>query len=1052
MKFAHLADTHIRNLKYHEEYRVVFERLYAKLREENPDCIVHCGDIAHTKTQISPEFVEMCSDFFKNLADIAPTYIILGNHDGNLKNSSRQDALTPIVKALDHKSLFLLKKSGETKLNDGYTFNVLSVFDEDGWQEPSNKHVVNIALYHGSISGITTDTGWKMENGENDVSIFDDFDYAFLGDIHKTNQVLDKKGKVRYPGSTIQQNHGESNDKGFLVWNIEDKNNFTCEHHAIQNPKPFLTIKLTKNGQLPKKVRVTPGSRLRLATENNLPLDVIRKAIDSAKHRFQPESVTFLNRALDPHRDIDGPSSGLGKKDLRNLEVQEKLIFEYLEDFKPDDDTLKKVYEINRKYNSMAEAQEEIQRNINWRLHRLEWDNLFNYGEDNVVNFAAKSGVVGILGKNFSGKSSIIDALLYALYNTTSKGNRKNLNVINQHKDLCRGYVEINVGSKRYCIERSSEKYKRRLKGKETMEAKTDVNFWVVDTLTDTEKSLNGITRNETDKNIRKLFGTVDDFLTTSMASQLESLSYINEGSTRRKEILAKFLDLELFDQKFKFAKEDSTDLKGAIKKLSGRNFDEEIENARTESARSQTELMVSQRELEEYEREKDSKQVALSMIRSKISLIPTEVAEADDVDEKLVNTEDKVASTKKRLTDSKVQYKSLLETYKKIDQFVESFDIDVWREKSDDVEKTQEDFRKIEKELEEILALKQNHEAKLGLLQKVPCNSALQKQCMFVKDAHKSHEDMERTIADMEQLLTSKEGLVKKIDDLVPSQVFQYISQYEQALERKNQKIIEIANIELEIEKLKSKLSGLKSQKSDLLQKQKEQEENAELIKQLKDLKRKERKLESDYASVCAGYTAQNDLVLNLYKTAGSNEQKLEEIINQKNEYSDLEDEYAMIDLFMRCMHSNGISYSIIKKQLPIINDEISKVLANIVDFEVFFENGDRRLDILIQHPGHSTRSIEMASGAEKTIAAMAIRLALLNVSTLPKSDIFVLDEPGTSLDADNMEGFIRILDMVKTQFKTVLLISHLDSLKDIVDQQIFIDNKNGFASVQEK
>jgi exonuclease SbcC len=89
------------------------------------------------------------------------------------------------------------------------------------------------------------------------------------------------------------------------------------------------------------------------------------------------------------------------------------------------------------------------------------------------------------------------------------------------------------------------------------------------------------------------------------------------------------------------------------------------------------------------------------------------------------------------------------------------------------------------------------------------------------------------------------------------------------------------------------------------------------------------------------------------------------------------------------------------------------------------------------------------MASGAEKTIAAMAIRLALLNVSTLPKGDVFILDEPGTALDADNMEGFIRILDMIKTQFKTVLLISHLDSLKDIVDQEIFIDKNNGRAYV---
>ena len=64
VKIAHFADTHIRNLKYHKEYRQVFEEMYESLRKEKVDYIVHCGDIAHTKTQISPEFVEMCSDFF----------------------------------------------------------------------------------------------------------------------------------------------------------------------------------------------------------------------------------------------------------------------------------------------------------------------------------------------------------------------------------------------------------------------------------------------------------------------------------------------------------------------------------------------------------------------------------------------------------------------------------------------------------------------------------------------------------------------------------------------------------------------------------------------------------------------------------------------------------------------------------------------------------------------------------------------------------------------------------------------------------------------------
>jgi len=352
LKFAHIADTHIRNLKYHKEYREVFSQLYDKLRDLKVDYIVHCGDIAHTKTQISPEFVEMCSDFFKNLADIAPTYIILGNHDGNLRNSSRQDALTPIANALNHSNLNLLKDSGEVHLANGWVgepkfcLNVLSVFDRDAWKKPSDTEAINIALYHGAVSNSKTDTGWTMEHSEDDVSIFNDFDFAFLGDIHKTNQSLDKQGKIRYCGSTVQQNHGETNDKGFLLWNIKSKDDFTCEHHALQNPRPFITIKLTPKGRLPNKLKIKNGARIRLVSENNLPLDVIRKAVDVTKSRFKPETVTYLNRALGERGSVEEIAGSLKHKDLRDLAVQEELIEQYLVDFQPDEDTLKKVLSV----------------------------------------------------------------------------------------------------------------------------------------------------------------------------------------------------------------------------------------------------------------------------------------------------------------------------------------------------------------------------------------------------------------------------------------------------------------------------------------------------------------------------------------------------------------------------------------------------------------------------------------------------------------------------------------------------------------------------------
>ena len=143
--------------------------MYKLLKKKKVDYIIHCGDIAHTKTQLSPEYFEMCGEFLSSLADIAPTHVILGNHDGNLKNQGRLDAVTPVAEALEHPNLFIHRDSQEVQMNDEITLNVLSVFDKDNWIEPTNNDKINIALFHGSVSGCKTDLGWTMENGEIDL-------------------------------------------------------------------------------------------------------------------------------------------------------------------------------------------------------------------------------------------------------------------------------------------------------------------------------------------------------------------------------------------------------------------------------------------------------------------------------------------------------------------------------------------------------------------------------------------------------------------------------------------------------------------------------------------------------------------------------------------------------------------------------------------------------------------------------------------------------------------------------------------------------------------
>ena len=110
-----------------------------------------------------------------------------------------------------------------------------------------------------------------------------------------------------------------------------------------------------------------------------------------------------------------------------------------------EDGIMEKVLELNKKYNQTIEANEEVSRNVIWKIKNAEWDNLFNYGEKNTLNFENLKGLVGIFGRNYSGKSSIVDSILFTLFNATSKGERKNVHVINQNKQKAKGKIQIEI-------------------------------------------------------------------------------------------------------------------------------------------------------------------------------------------------------------------------------------------------------------------------------------------------------------------------------------------------------------------------------------------------------------------------------------------------------------------------------------------------------------------------------------------------------------------------------------------------------------------------------
>ena len=835
------------------------------------------------------------------------------------------------------------------------------------------------------------------------------------------------------------------------MWDIKSKDSFTCKHIILKNPKPFITIELTLKGRIPNKFKAPEGARLRLVSNNNLPLSSMKKAVEVAKHKFKPESITFLNRAAGERGNVEDLTDGLANDNLRDVAIQEELIEEYLKDFQPDKELLQRVLQLNSKYNSSVEQFEEVTRNINWKLESFEWDNLFNYGEGNKIDFDKLYGTVGIFGKNYSGKSSIIDGILYTLFNSTSKNERKNLNIINQNKESCQGKVTISVGNKKYIVTRSSEKYIKKLKGEETLEAKTDLNFECYDEATDETISLNGLTRTETDKNIRKYFGTLEDFLLTSMTSQLGSLQFISEGSTRRKEILAKFLDLEMFEQKFKMAKEDVTDLRGALKRLEGKEFDQDLFEVGKEIVFNEKETTEQTQKCERTKNKIKDIVIDVKKLTKKIDSIPTKII---DIERVLSLAEEKEAAIIDLIVERTEINETLCEKKEfltKINNFITSFDINTIKEKKEIVTQKQEELDNLLMELTNQEYKQRNEIKKAELLKEVPCGSEYS-HCKFIKDAYAAVNLLELTKSVCNQMEKKKNRISEELLNSNPEKIDEHIQKYDQLLAKNTSLEAEISNLELVSEKNEINYKSVNKEIEELTVKREEYYNNKEIIENKGSFIKKLDKVNDRLLMKEQELKECQDVLLELYKEHGSLEQKATSLETQKKELEDLRDEYSAYDLFMRSMHSSGISYDIIKRKLPVINNEIAKVLANVVNFEIFFEDDGKHLKIFIKHPKHEPRPLGMGSGAEKTIAAMAIRLSLLSVSSLPKSNIFILDEPGTALDAENMDGFVSILELVKSYFKTVLLISHLDSLKDCVDIQVTIDKKEDYAYVMEK
>tara|TARA_B100001094_G_scaffold328401_1_gene388741 strand:- start:569 stop:3724 length:3156 start_codon:yes stop_codon:yes gene_type:complete len=1030
----HISDIQIRNLKRHKEYEEVFERTYEEVRKHKDNAVAYIGgDIAHSKTDMSPELVDELSRLFKNLADICPTIIIAGNHDCNLNNRSRMDVLSPIVNNLQHPNLHYLKDTGVYKFADT-NFVVWDCWtDEKDFIEAKDvEGDTKVVLFHGTVDRCETDLGYRLPS---DVKItkFEGYDLGLLGDIHK-RQHLNKEETISYCGSLVQQNHGEGLSHGYLLWDVPKRKS---EYIEIPNDYGYYTLDID-NGILPDANDMPKKARLRVRVSNTSATELKKAlAVIHDKYGIEEMSVTRTDSLYSSDR-VRNKSISVG--DINNTDVQYQLIVDYLNaNHIVDEATLIKIKNINESLNQDL-PEEEVYRNVNWTLKKLEFSNMFSYGENNVVNFTKLNGIVGMFAPNAQGKSSLLDALSFCLFDTCSRAFKAE-NVLNNKKGDFTCKVNFEIDGQDYYIERVAKKQR---KGN----VKVDVEFYTIGDDGD-KVSMNGDQRRTTDVNIRKVIGSYDDFILTALSSQIKNSVFIEKTQKEKKTLLAQFMGLEIFDKLWTSASEEIKDVSAVLKNFKNNNWERELSDIKEGSEKLEVDQLKLNQEMDELQSSKQLVESNILSLTKKLRTTDKSIEDIDNLKDNKNNLSNTLSNIDNELGEVVMRLEKALLLDTELNTKIQNHKDEKTEEKFVELESLENSKREFEIDLDKKkiqIRVKLDKIEKLGDLEwDDDCDYCMSNP--FTLDARETKKKLEDDKTALKNCLEEFDSIVATIDSLY------HTRERKADLEDSISKIQQVSTLKNELESKKVLLNEKK--KNVLHQINSIEEKIIKYYDQEKDIVYNQQieseidNLQNTNTDLSYQIDTLNKKLITLHGQLQVLSTNSQTILSNIKKVEELESKYHAYQYYLDAIKRDGIPYELITKALPTIEGEVNNILSQLVDFQILFEMDGKNINNYIVYDADNTWPLELSSGMERFISSLAIRVGLINVSNLPRSNFLAIDEGWGTMDSDNLNSVYSLFQYLKSQFQFTLIVSHIDSMRDAVDTLLEIKKEKSFSSI---
>jgi len=659
-----------------------------------------------------------------------------------------------------------------------------------------------------------------------------------------------------------------------------------------------------------------------------------------------------------------------------------------------------------------------------WYIKKVEFSNFLSYGQNNTIEFTDLPGitVVESTPKNFGGKSTAtVDLLMFLFFNKTTK-TKTNIEIFNRFTNddevFVKGHVTIDGDD--YIIERNSTRKKSK-SGDYNVTNKLE--FYKINSKGEIE-NLSGEQRRETETFITNAIGTEEDFLSTILTTGYNLEELIESKPTARGQILTKFLGLDILKQKEEICKtiqsnwgkklvsneHNIVDLETQIE-----GFAEQIDEIDGKIQTLTLELDQATKNLLKLEEEKDNvlskrnNDIDPELIKTNVSQINADIDNLNKLktaaqtnsnsvivkepSEYYLEDEHKLLKDEINglLVEGKVNFDAIGRNEKLVKQLEEGEICPTCKRALDDVDHTDE-INKIKELIESLKKIQEENSKKLDELQK--------KETKF-NELKSEYDNYERN-----KLRKTKYELEIEQKQLEIDSKKLKLDLYE----RNKQKLDENIKIDAELITLKSRIESLKgtiSQNNILIERKRNEilsikdkiRINNELIKKIK--------IEND--------------TLNIFK------------------------------IYLTIYGKNGISKVILKNMIPLINQELYRLLVDSCYFilELNINEKNEVEFLMIDTETRVVKPLNSGSGYERTISSLALRSVLTKISSLPKPNIVVMDEVFGKIADENLEMVGEFFKKIKTYFDHIFVISHNPLIRNWSDNIVMVKKEENVSSI---